>query len=404
MEGLNPFRFRQANGRISTDWHLVAFFLNLLLVLLGYYAAIAFGQLGVVKLIRTGFMGLSLAGIVLLAPKPLYKVSQTGTLILVLFLLLNLAVLPFSLNPTVSLERFLTLLPFLVYVSLFARYLFTRYPPDEAHLRVSAIIGLAYAFPVLVFYATGGSGGRTNIYGQHSQGFYSNQFGWGAAISLACLADFVGQQSRRIGPFLRILMIGFAVASVFLLLISGSRSGLISLGVSVLLLVFFSSRMGLPAKALTIIATVALGVYMIGDPDSALNARLQKTRTQIEKTEARLEAAELAWSAFQIRETTLLTGLGFDYFQEGIVKITGKVPTKSHNSYFELLATTGLYVFLFFMGALVLPFVYVPPLLIIPLFENNYGAGQYLFFPWMLVLFFYVHRRALAKRELQAVL
>jgi hypothetical protein len=36
-------------------------------------------------------------------------------------------------------------------------------------------------------------------------------------------------------------------------------------------------------------------------------------------------------------------------------------------------------------------FIFLPTFMIIPFFESNLNAGQFLFFPWMTFMFYYLH-------------
>jgi hypothetical protein len=59
---------------------------------------------------------------------------------------------------------------------------------------------------------------------------------------------------------------------------------------------------------------------------------------------------------------------------------------------------------LFFLVAYVLPtlitffvrhsnrFIFLPPLMLIPFFESNFNPGQFLFFPWFIIMMYYAFR------------
>ena len=153
-----------------------------------------------------------------------------------------------------------------------------------------------------------------------------------------------------------------------------------------------------------IVTVAVLSIFfMIGRQESALHKRWRKSQVQLETVEPRLISARQAFHALNTHEERYLTGVGFDLYGEGIWLMTRIYPGKAHNSYLEMLINSGIIVFLVFLLGLVLPAIgrylwydarlygFVPPLLIIPYFENNLGAGQFLFYPWMLVFFWYLH-------------
>lgn len=117
--------------------------------------------------------------------------------------------------------------------------------------------------------------------------------------------------------------------------------------------------------------------------------------------------AGLALRVLDQNPNLILTGFGYDNFRNGIKAYTGiELELPSHNSYLELLTTTGAISFLFFFFCFFLnavvqyiwydikKFVYLPTLLLIPFFESNLNSGQFLFFPWMTFMFFYIHCRS----------
>jgi hypothetical protein len=155
-----------------------------------------------------------------------------------------------------------------------------------------------------------------------------------------------------------------------------------------------------------------IAVYFIAqlyaNKDSALNKRIQKTETQLEKGEARGTVYRLGFQTMVENPGTLVTGFGFYAFKDALFNLNKNVTAKQlrinlHNSYYELLFGTGFLVFTFFMLFFVLrsslyfflyhssKYVFLPPILLIPLFENNFNPGQFLFFPWFIIMFYYIY-------------
>ena len=384
------------------QWHLVIFFVNVVLVLVGYYATIKFNALAPVKVARIGFLAVSLLLLLPALRKRPLSVGLRGHYIMGGFVVLNLLVVPFALNVSVSLERLLTLVPFFVYINLFAWWLVSTYAPAEARYKVVAVTWLAYCFPVVCFYAVGNSG-SINIYGDASSGFQSNQLGWSCAVVLTAAADLYSHRQGRV-PLWAVALFGLGgLAALYLLLISGSRSGYLCVAVLLLMQLLGRNRLGFAARLAAVVVTLGATIYLLADPESALNHRYAKTRAQLETREARQEAAVLGFRAFDRRENLILHGVGFDYYYEGLTKVLGRSPAKAHNSYLEILFDSGIFVFGYFLFLIVLPALgrfimrdarrwsYLPVVLIIAYFESNYGAGQFLFFPWFFWLCFYLH-------------
>ena len=105
--------------------------------------------------------------------------------------------------------------------------------------------------------------------------------------------------------------------------------------------------------------------------------------------------AQYMVSQFESNLSPWLTGVGF-YDHSILNKMVSGLKTY-HNSYLEILFGCGLPVFLLFLYFSFLRPIYVffkifsnffplvPPIVIIPFFESNFTAGQFLFFPWFIL-------------------
>lgn len=382
------------------DWHLVLFFLNAFLVILGY--SLRGTPFQAVKLVRTALVVLSLAGL-FMAPGPgRYRFRSHKNWVLWLFILINLLVLAFSVNFLKSLGRIAAWLPFLIYINYFISYLLRKYSRETARIRLLQLYNLVYLFPLLVMGVYANPIFNRNVYGYDIGGFKANALGWAGIAFFVTAVDLLMNAKPPAGH--RYLLGGGALFGVLALSATGSRSSYLCLAVSMVILVVNSKRMQFLLKVLTSLLIGGITSYLLGDPGSALNQRIEKSEQQIERGESRLQMAEIALETMLDNPELLFTGFGYDNFREGIARYRGiEIDLPSHNSYLELFITTGFFSFLFFLFFMVLnalvryllfdvrQFIFLPTFMIIPFFESNLNAGQFLFFPWMTFLFYYVH-------------
>lgn len=397
------FKFLRNDKTGRIDIHLVLFTLNAFLVVLGYGLRGASFQL--VKLGRTGLVVISLVWLFAKAGNYLYEFQGRKSWMLWFFILINLYALAFSVDFMYSLVRISAWFPFLIYINYFIVYLFRKYDKETARLKILQIFNFCYLYPVIGVYIFGNPLVQSDIYGADVGGFKSNVLGWASIVLFVTSIDIITNGQPKL--IYKRIIIGVAVLGLLVLSITGSRSGYLSLAITLMIIIANSNRIAFSSKIFMCIATVGLTYYMLNDPKSAINARIEKSEMQAKKGEVRLEMATLALRVLDNNPNLILTGFGYDNFRNGIKAYTGiELELPSHNSYLELLTTTGaisflFFFFCFFLNALVQyilydikKFVYLPTLLIIPFFESNLNSGQFLFFPWMTFLFFYIHCRS----------
>jgi O-Antigen ligase len=392
--------FSDQKARRQWDWHLVIFFLNVFLVVYGYNVRGPGFQ--VLKAFRTVLVMFSLASLFLLHGQVKYVFSEKKSWILWVFILINLLVVPFSVDFMWSLERLLAWLPFLIYTNYFIVYLFTQYNKDEAKIKLLQIFNLAYLFPVFLLFSAGIVFQTTNIYGQNVGWYKANVLGW--ACTLFVLTGFDLYVNRPTPVWLRNLFFVVAVLCLWGVVLTGSRSSYVALVAAAMVLVLRSKRISFKLKVGITICLVGFASYILLSPDSVVNLRAKYADIRNQKGEIRLQLAQKATDALLKHPGLIFTGFGFDNFRAGLKAYGGvKTDLASHNSYLELFFSGGIFNFLFFIVFLVYNaivkyirfdsrrFVFVPMILIIPYFETNLNAGQFLFFPWMTFLFYYAH-------------
>ncbi|NBB19691.1 hypothetical protein GVN20_10045 [Runella sp. CRIBMP] len=399
MHWRNLFRNQQ-----HWDWHLVLYFLNVFLVVFGY--SLRGEEFQAAKLFRTGLVIFSLAGIILAQGEIKYIFDKKKNWVLYLFLFLNLVVLPFSVDFLRSFERIVAWIPFLIYTNYFIVYLFAHYSKDEAKIKLLQIFSLVYFYPVLVMLIAGVAFQSENVYGQSIGSYKANVIGWGCTIFIVMGFDLFA--NRPMAKWARNIFFLVVFLALWAIVLTGSRSSFAALALSTLVLVLRSKQISIYLKVAATLCILGFAYYIIASPDSVVNLRAQYADIRKQKGEVRFKLAEQALGIFINNPEVFFTGFGFDGFRAGLQFYAGiRTDLASHNSYLEILFSGGIFSFLCFIVFFALnallkyvrfdsqSFVFLPALMVIPYFESNLNAGQFLFFPWMTFLFYYIHLSSL---------
>jgi|GEM_PF-1016308 len=390
------------------DWNWVFFVTNIGAVVISYWLAGLTGMASniVTKPLRILLLAVSLYYLFAMSRKHVYLFKGSRSWVIWVFIMLNLYVIPFSFHFFGTLEKFINLFPYLIYVNYAIVYLYRNIEKERMLILLLRCFNLAYGFPVIA-YTFSGSLGAKDIYGDTIGGFVNNHYGWACAIFLLTSLDLYRNDkaiSNKHLWFIRIL----SPLAVLILVISGSRSGYLTFALGFLIFVLRNTNTHIVVKFLSVLVVSALVFQLYGDPESALNQRLNKTEKQLKEGEARQKLSALCFESMHSYPETMLTGFGFYAFRNALLKLNPKYdPVKLkinlHNSYYELLFGSGYLVFIFFMIVFPLKtilvftrkhsakFTFLPPLILIPLFENNFNPGQFVFFPWFIIMFYYIH-------------
>lgn len=392
--------FQNRNNQNRWDWHLFLYFLNVFLIVYGYGLRDQMFQ--AVKMARIGIVSLSLIGLLFVLSQGNFQFDKRKNWIVYVFLLLNVIVLPFSVDFTRSLGRIAAWIPFIIYTNYFVVYLFTRYTKDEAKIKLLQVFNLAYFYPVTLMFALGIMFQTENIYGQTIGSYRTNVLGWACAFFI--LTGFDLYANLSIPKWMRVLFFITVLFSLWGIVLTGSRSSYASLALGTIVLVARSNRVSKGLKIGISICIIGFAYYIIDSPDSVVNLRAGYAEIRQQRGEVRFKLAETATNAFLDNPILLFTGFGFDGFQKGLKYYAGvKTDLAPHNSYLEIFFSSGILAFIFFMfffaGNALWKyllfdsqyFVFFPMLLLVPYFESNLNAGQFLFFPWMTILFYYIH-------------
>jgi hypothetical protein len=406
---LNP---TSAHSTVSSDTVFRLLFLNMALVIIGYALGVLTGMasVGPMRIIKYSVL---LVSILYLLKSNRFVLALLASYLQALFTLSAAFILfaVFTDDPLTSILRVLTyIVPFL-YVALSIGYLLLRYALLEVLNAVINAINWVYFLPIISFFLTGGSLTETNLYYISSENeesaFVSNHYGWSGTIFLLTGVDLIRNVS--VPAWRRLMIILFGAVAAYLVLISGNRTSWLSLGLVALVFIFKYQRVPLYQKVLLSLLPLGMILYLLQDPNSAINARVEKTKTQQKKGESRLKRSQVLVDYFNRSPDLWLTGIGM--FNKGKIKsITGW--SGYHNSYFEVLFGAGIIVFSFFFYLLIgrglwyyiryfsSYYLFFIPLVIIPYFESNLTGGQFLFFPWFMAAVLMSYSPSFAKVKL----
>jgi O-antigen ligase len=375
-------------------------FSNAILVILGYALAIATGFASILpmKILKT----------LLLLGSIIYVMSQTNVFSslkavknkkLIIALCLSVPYFAFLSNDVwASLNRTLTFLIPLVYVWVSLSLLIHRYGQKEVLQILSGMISIIYSIPMLAYVVFGGGFSGQSIYGESvGQVFISNHFGWSAALFL--ISNFHATINKMGGrTFLRLSNVLLILLAVYLLIVSGNRSSWLAVVLCLIVFLFYYQGVPLYQKFLILISPVILFSYLLSQKNEAIFFVIERTeRKSASGDEGRLERLDVIIERLSETPAHWFTGVGL--FNYTAFTKEGKGIANYHNSYFEILFGLGLPLFVLFMVFM----LYEPirqfmtrvskydllliPLVIIPFFESNLTAGQFLFFPWFSYVF-----------------
>jgi O-antigen ligase len=395
MQWRNLFRTHQ-----RWDWHLVLYFFNVFLVVYGY--GLRGDTFQAAKLLRTGLVIVSLLGVFLAQGNIRYIFSQTKNWVLFGFIGINLILLPFSVEVSRSVQRILAWIPFLVYTNYFIIYLFQHYTKDDAKIKLLQIFSLIYFYPVVTMLFTGVAFQTENVYGQYVGAYKANIIGWSCTMFIVMSFDLYA--NRPMPRWLRYVFFLTVFVTLWAVVLTGSRSSYAGLALSVLVLVVRSRQISNYLKIAASICIIGFAYYIVTSPDSVVNLRAKYANIRRQRGEIRFTLAKEAINVFVNYPHVLFTGFGYDGFQAGLERYAGiRAELAPHNSYLEVLFSGGILSFLFFLIFYAINaflkylrydsqyFIFLPALMVIPYFESNLNAGQFLFFPWMTFLFYYIH-------------
>ncbi len=301
----------------------------------------------------------------------------------------------FADEPFKALYKSLTFVYPFLYLVFSVNYLL-RYGVINFLIGVSFAVLLVYALVPLSFYLIGGNLDDNIVYGYTEGNFFvSNHYGWGSTLFI--LSSLTIVRFYPLKTLHKIVIYIFLPLALYLLIISANRAGILSVFIAFVLFFIMDRQSSFTTKFILFFGALMV-FFIVGiQEDSAIDFIIQKNESQLESgIEGRLIGTNAMIRSFENNPTYWFTGVGMFNYTE--LKLNGGVLGVYHNSYWEILFGSGIIVFAIFLNYVVFRPVIVfwkisgayslllIPLIIIPFFESNLTAGQFLFFPWFIYM------------------
>lgn len=396
--------------RDRTFWYLV---INSALVIIGYALAVQthMASVPIMFLLKNAVLLLSIFHLISRRINYFSVILNSIKGILVLCVLLVVSSL-LSSDSYRSLFKVLTFIIPMVYVAFSVLYLILTYEIKEVINAIVDGINWIYLIPIVSFFLTGGSLNDTNIYfisvENEASAFVSNHYGWSATIFLVTGIDLIRNKSLVL--WRKILIAALCPIAIYLVLISGNRTSWLCLAIAMALFIVRYKGISIAVKGIASLIPLLIVVYLMADSKSAINTRIEKSKIQEKKGEARVQRVQGMVEYFNKNPSSYVTGLGMFNSK----KLSATIGwTGYHNSYFEVLFGAGIPIFLLFLVIFLLRpgwyfmiyfsehYLFLPPFIIIPYFESNLTGGQFLFFPWFATVILLGYSKKVAEVKLK---
>ena len=368
--------------------------LNTFLVIIGYALGTIFGGNSVIV------TGMRIFKVFFLFFSFIYAVTKNGlsTKFLnnrpTIFILL-LAVSFFSffsndLNDSLY-KTFSFIYPFL-YLIFSVNYLL-KYNAVNVLISISFVILIIYSLVPVTYFVLGGVNlDGVFIYGKSDENYFvSNHYGWSCALFI--LSSFTVLRFYPLKNIYKWLIVIILQFVFYLLIVTVNRAAIFSIIVALIFLTFKSNSFKFYQKTLLILSVSFIFLFISNKQNSAIEFLYERSTRQYDSgDEARLIGTNAMFNSFKKNSSNWFTGVGMFNYSE--LKSNGGILSSYHNSYWEILFGSGILVFILFIKFMLFtPFkvfwkktnyysLLFFPLVIIPFFESNLTAGQFLFFPW----------------------
>lgn len=406
-------------NKIFNNSDFVLLNINAFLVIFGYAIAV-YTQLESVtfmKYVKSFFLILSIFGLIRNLQLNKNPIPSPTFIYILIFSFWVFLMSFFSENITYSISISMNFLVPFLYVYVAMHNLLNKFSSVDLLKAFLRTFNLIYAMPVLLFLITGAGLSKTNIYGEggkEGQFFVSNQYGWACSMFIISSIDL--WLNTKLSTRYKLFIVPTIIVALYLALISGNRASWLAIGLGLLIFILRLKNIRSDFKVILAVIPILVIIWFYQLPDSALVTRLNETETQLERGEARFNTAKLAISEFNEQKYLWITGAGMFNYEK---IIHGDGLGDYHNSYLEVLFGGGIVLFLMFLNFMLFRplyyyvkyyskyFLIITPILVIPFFESNITGGQFLFYPWFIIMLLFnipphydnVKMNALAKKE-----
>jgi hypothetical protein len=367
--------------------------LNFFWVIISYALGTLFGKssnpLFIMRQFKTLFLFLSFIYVLYrngLSIKFLINRFSIFLVIIIVFLLSF-----FSPDIKESLYKTITFIYPLLYIVFSVNYL-SKFGAINILIALSMVILVVYAIVPLSYFINGGSLDTNIIYGKNESNlFVSNHYGWSCALYI--ITSFTVLKFYPLKKLYKWCIIGFLPFVLILLILSASRSGILSVMIAFTFFILKKNSFNTFKKVLLIIFSFSILLILVNKNSFVVDYLAEKNSRQFESgDESRLITANSMFKTFGENPIYFITGVGMFNYSE--INFNSLNLPSYHNSYLEILFGTGIFVFFAFLKFMIIKPIKVFwktisdysflifPLMLIPFFESDLTAGQFLFFPW----------------------
>lgn len=365
--------------------------LNMLLVLLGYASANILGPevFNLIKIVRTILLFISIGFILYYNGFSTKRILNHQSIYIIIFFIFMGSF--FGKDPFLSLYKGLTFMVPFLYVVYCINYLL-KYDALNLLIGLSMMIMLVYLIAPISYLFFGADLSSTMIYGvQEGEAFASNNYGWSSIIYILSAITVLKYYPLKI--IYRITILLLLPLVFYLLIISGSRSGMLALALAFFFFIIKDKHIGFSYKIIFSILPVLILFYISTKDNSVFEFLQNKNERELETgVEGRYDSFLIMTDYLKHNPTNWFYGNGM--FNYDILEKEGALLNGYHNSFFDILFGVGFIVFFFFIFFMVIwPLkifwrttasysLLIFPLMLIPFFESDLTVGQFLFFPW----------------------
>ena len=240
--------------------------LNLVLVIIGY-ASVNVGGETVFNILKNIRLAVLIFSIVFVLNSNGFRIKRLRNNRKIFVFLIFVALLTLlSPLPGESFFKALTFIFPFTYIIFSINYLL-KYGALKLLISFSVMILIAYILVPISFLLFGGDLSGSNVYGEmEGQAFVSNQFGWGSALVI--LSAFTVLKYIRLKKIYKVLVFLAVLLSIYILIVSANRSGMLSVGLGVVALLLKDRSLVFYKKIMVVLPLILITLYVANKENS----------------------------------------------------------------------------------------------------------------------------------------